>query len=180
MTKITSELIWKGEKYILEYCDADNFENLPYQNCKQVYGVCFVGDNIVLVYGESGEDGKGWGLVGGHVEKNETFEQTLTREVEEETNMSVEECQPIGVQKVISPTGEVSYQLRFVAKVKPLGEFVSDPGGSVTEIKIIDPNDYRKYFDWGEIGERIINRAIEIKNQSVTELVKNNKKLKCE
>jgi len=32
----------------------------------------------------------------------------------------------------------------------------------VTEIKLIDPKDYKQYFDWGEIGERIIERALEL------------------
>ncbi len=30
---------------------------------------------------------------------------------------------------------------------------------------MIDPKEYKKYFDWGEIGDRIINRAVELKNQ---------------
>lgn len=41
--------------------------------------------------------------------------------------------------------------------------FVSDPAGSVTEIKLVDPADYRQYFDWGEIGDRILERALELK-----------------
>jgi len=41
--------------------------------------------------------------------------------------------------------------------------FISDPGGHVSENKIINPADYKKYFDWGEIGERIIKRATELK-----------------
>jgi hypothetical protein len=38
-----------------------------------------------------------------------------------------------------------------------------DPAGGVTEIKLIEPAEYRKYFDWGEIGERIVSRAMELK-----------------
>lgn len=44
--------------------------------------------------------------------------------------------------------------------VKPMGDFLADPAGSVTEIKLIDPKEYRNYFDWGEIGDNIIQRAI--------------------
>jgi hypothetical protein len=51
--------------------------------------------------------------------------------------------------------------------VKPYGDFISDPDGSITEIKLIDPKEYKQYFDWGEIGERIIERAIELKNKLV-------------
>lgn len=72
---------------------------------------------------------------------------------------------PIGVQEVTSPDGNTVFQLRFCVIVEPLGKFEKDPAGSVTEIKLIKPQDYKKYFDWGEIGNRIIQRAIEIKNQ---------------
>ncbi len=116
---------------------------------------------MVIVLGEG--TGGGWGLVGGHIEKGETFEETLEREVLEETNMQVLKSIPVGVQEVTTPDGRVVYQLRFCAIVEPLGKFEKDPAGSVTEIKLIDPKDYKKYFDWDEIGERIIHRAIELK-----------------
>jgi len=161
MNKITSELIWRGEKYVLEYDDRDNFDDLPREKCQQVYGVCFEGDKLVLVFGESGSDGKGWGLVGGHIEEGESFEETLRREIVEETNMEMQNCKPIGAQKVISPNGEVKYQLRYAAKVKVLGKFEKDPAGSVTAVKSVDPKDYKQYFDWGEIGDRIMERAMD-------------------
>jgi len=162
--KIISELNWGGDKYILEYCDSDNFDSLPYENCQQVYGVCFVKNKMVVVFGEGGKNGNGWGLVGGHVEKGESFEETLIREVQEETNMKVIKCTPVGVQKVISPNGKIYYQLRYFAFVEPIGKFEKDPAGSVSKIKMINPKEYKKYFDWGEIGDRIIGRAIELKN----------------
>jgi len=27
-------------------------------------------------------------------------------------------------------------------------------------LKLIDPADYKEYFDWGEVGERIMERAL--------------------
>jgi len=71
---------------------------------------------------------------------------------------------PIGYQKVFFDDGElVCIQLRFACKVEPIGSFVEDPDGSVTEIKEIDPKDYKQYFDWQTIGDHIINRALEFK-----------------
>lgn len=163
--KIISEITWGGDKHVLEYLDLDSFENIPYGECKQVYGVCFVDDKMVIVYGGDGNDVKGWGLVGGHIKKGETFVKTLSREVWEETNMEVIYCQPIGVQKVISSDGKVIYQLRYMALVKPIGKFKKDPAESVSKIKIINPGEYKKYIDWGEIGDRIIKRAIKLKKQ---------------
>lgn len=113
---------------------------------------------MVIVLG-----GENWGLVGGHIEKGETYEETLKREVLEESNMRVIRAVPIGVQEVTTSDNKVIFQIRYCAIVEPQGKFEKDPAGNVTEVKLINPKDYRKYFDWGEIGERIIKRAIIIK-----------------
>ena len=49
--------------------------------------------------------------------------------------------------------------------VEPYGDFVADPDGDITEIKLIDPWDYKKYFDWGIIGEHIMKRAMDMKKE---------------
>ena len=35
----------------------------------------------------------------------------------------------------------------------------------MTEVIECDPDDYKRYFDWGEIGERIMERALELKKE---------------
>lgn len=162
---INSTFNWRGQVMKVKYSDFDSFSSLPYDKCQQVYGVCFCKDKMVIVSGE-GMDG-GWGLVGGHIEKGETFEETLKREIQEETNMRVLKSLPIGVQEVTPPNGNVKYQLRYWANVEPIGKFEKDPAGNVAEIKLINPKDYKKYFDWGEVGERIMQRAIELSNQNI-------------
>ena len=70
---------------------------------------------------------------------------------------------PIGYQKATNTVdGTYVYQLRYACIVQPFGSFVSDPDGGITEIKLIDPKDYTKYFNWGNIGERLVRRAIEL------------------
>jgi len=69
---------------------------------------------------------------------------------------------PIGYQKV-DFEGKIFNQLRYVCMVEPYGDFISDPDGSITEIKLIDPKDYKQYFDWGAIGDRIMERALELR-----------------
>lgn len=160
---INSTFKHKGQDIQVKYYDLDSFDSLDYSKCQQVYGVCFYKDQLVIVHGEG--YGGGWGLVGGHIENNENFDQTLAREVQEETNMRVIKSIPIGVQEVTNPEGQTLFQLRYYAQVEPIAEFEKDPAGSVTEIKLINPQDYKKYFDWREIGDRIIQRSIEIKNQ---------------
>jgi hypothetical protein len=150
----------KTVDYIFEYEDADSFEHLEYEKCRQTYGACFFDGMLVIGYGGHKKD---WGLIGGTIEKGESFEQTLRREIQEESNMKILSFNPIGYQKVINLNdGSFIYQLRYACIVEPFGPFVSDPAGGVTEIKLIDPKEYKKYFDWGKIGERIINRAVEM------------------
>ncbi len=154
----------EGKKWSFEYHNSDDFLGLPYDRCKQCYGVCFYNEKMVIGYGGNK---KSWGLIGGTIEKGETFIETLTREVEEESNMRVISAMPIGYQKVPNAYGEGDfYQLRFMAVVEPIGEFVSDPAGGITEIKLIDPKEYKSYFDWGTIGDEIIRRANELYLQS--------------
>lgn len=154
---------YDGTKYIFDYYDADSFGSLDYSRCKQAYGVCFYGDKIVIGFG--GHE-NAWSFIGGTIENNETFEQALKREIQEESNMEILSFIPIGYQKVTNiKTNSYIYQLRYVCKVKPYGPFVSDPANGVKEIKIIDPKEYKKYFNWGKIGERIMKRALELKSK---------------
>lgn len=159
---ITEEYTGKsGVRYIFEYQDVDSFDDLDIDKCRQTYGVCFCDDKIVIGFG--GQK-KTWGLIGGTIEKGEKLEETLVREIKEESNMEVVSCLPIGYQKVTDTRdGTYVYQLRYACKVKPYGPFVEDPAGGVTEIKLVDPKEYKQYFDWGKIGERIIERAIKLK-----------------
>lgn len=150
-----------GVEYIFEYADSDSFDNLDFNKCTQVYGICFYGDKIVIGFGGAK---KSWGLIGGTIERGESFAQTLVREIQEESNMEVLSFLPIGYQKVTDTRdNSFYYQLRYVCLVQPYGPFVSDPADSVTEIKLINPADYKKYFDWGSIGDRMIERALELK-----------------
>ncbi len=157
--KIVSEFTHSDKVYTAEYEDCDDYSVLPNDLCTQIYGACFYEGKMVV--GLEGSKPH-WKFVGGTREEGETVEETLTREVLEESNMDVLEQVPIGYQKVTREDGYVAYQLRSWCRVKPRGPFVSDPAGSVKEIKLIDPKDCKKYFDWGEIGDRIMERAIEI------------------
>lgn len=149
-----------GKIYKFRYYELGNYNNLDLTKIQQIYGVCFYQDQMVVVL--NGKKGT-WGLVGGKPETGESIEQSLEREIQEESNMEVLRWRPIGVQEVTDPSGSIYYQLRVVCKVKPLGDFISDPAGTITKVKLIDPKDYKNYFDWGEIGEQIINRASQLR-----------------
>ena len=62
-------------------------------------------------------------------------------------------------------TGEnkIGRQFRMFCIVEPYGDFEKDPDGDIFEVKLIDPKDYREYIKWGEIGDRLMERALEMK-----------------
>jgi len=143
---------------VVTYKDADSFESLDFDKIKQAYAVClFDGKMVIVFHGIR----KTWSLVGGSIEHGESLEDCLKREIQEESNMKVINFKPVGYQ-MVQTEDNVIYQLRYMCNVEPYGEFVEDPSGKITEVKLIDPKDYKQYFDWGDIGERIVTRALEI------------------
>lgn len=159
-----------GKEWIYEYFDSIKFDELPQDRIKQAYGVCFYGNDMVIGYGGLK---KGWGLIGGSLEPGETYENALVREIKEESNMEIVSYIPIGYQKLTNvENGKLIFQLRYACKVKPIGEFSIDGGDGITEkgitkIKLIDPLTYKEYFDWGEIGDYIIKKAISLKTSLI-------------
>lgn len=153
-----------GVTYIFEFYESDTFEHLPPEQIKQAYAIAFHGDEFIVVNNIT-KPGS-YTPVGGTVEKGENPNDTLIREIQEESNMKVLKYKLIGYQKVVSIEEKIEpyYQLRYIAIVEPYGPFVSDPAGKVTEVIMCTEKNYKKYFDWGEIGDFIVRRALEIKN----------------
>lgn len=161
--EIKSSLVNRsGQTLSTTYHDIDSLDELNGKKVKGVHGFCFCGDKLLIVYSES----KGyWTPPGGGVEPGETVEEAVVREVLEETNMRVLKQKIIGYIEIYEPEGVVT-QTRSVCIVEPIGPFTADadPEGDVTEIKLIDPKDVKQYFDWGEVGDHILVRALELKN----------------
>jgi ADP-ribose pyrophosphatase YjhB (NUDIX family) len=151
-----------GQVVEVMYRDIDSDLDIKDKKISGVHAYCFYEDNLVVVYADS----KGyWTPPGGGVEAGESARDAVIREVKEETNMRVLKQRFIGFQE-ISELGSIVNQTRSVCIVEPYGPFVADPdGGEITEIKLTDPKDYKKYFDWGEIGDHLMERALEIKTQ---------------
>jgi 8-oxo-dGTP diphosphatase len=163
--EIKSSLVNRsGQKLNLIYREDDPLTDLDGKILQAVHAFCFCGDKLVVVYAAT----KGyWAPPGGGIEPRESYEEAVIREVKEETNMKVFSQKFIGYQDIYEPD-RIVRQTRSVCIVEPYGPFISDPDGDVTEIKLIDPNDYKKYFDWGEVGERIMERAIIFKHDLLT------------
>lgn len=153
-----------GESYLFEYYNSDSIDHLPKDKLSQVQITAFHKDKLLIVNNANKFDT--YSLVGGGIEPGETPEECLPRELQEESNMRVLESKLIGYQKCTNlskPEKPIEYQLRYFAKVEPIGPFSPDcdPDGDVTELLEINPKDYKKYFDWGEVSDTIINRALE-------------------
>ena len=147
-----------GQTLKVIYREKDPLVDLKGKDLQGVHAYCFVDDKIVVVYSRK----KGyWTPPGGSIEPGESVEDTVIREVREETNMRVLQQEIIGYQDVYE-SERIVRQTRSYCKVEPIGDFVSDPDGDITEIKLIDPKDHKQYFDWGVIGDRLIERALEI------------------
>lgn len=150
-----------GQVLDVVYRDIENEAEFGNRKIKAVHGYCFYGDKLVIVY--AADKGR-WTFPGGNAEKDESIRDAVTREVHEESNMKVIRQHFIGYQDVSEPQGIIS-QTRSICLVEPYGPFVSDPDGDITEIKLIDPKDYKQYVDWGVVGDHIMARALELKGE---------------
>lgn len=128
-----------------------------------VHSYSFCGDKLVIVGYEEKEM---WTPPGGGIEKGETYTDAAIREIKEESNMKVLHIELIGYQDVRNITKDTfERQYRMMAIVEPYGDFEVDPDGDILEIKLIDPSECTQYIKWGEIGDHLIKRALEIKSE---------------
>lgn len=148
-----------GKRCDVTHVDVDNFNDIPNELILKAHAVCICDNKMLLVNHPEWDI---WGIPGGSRELGESIEQTLIREIQEETNCEVLEYRPIGYQKIVSSDDEIHYRLQYLCMVKPLGEFEADPAGNINKIIWINPNDFKEYIEKKEFKEVVIQRAIEI------------------
>ena len=98
-------------------------------------------DELLIVKNET------WTLPGGHPEEGETKEETLRREVMEETCSTIKDLHYIGAVEVIEDD-ETYYQLRYTARLDQLLEY--KPEFEVSERKLVSLEDLYDYVIWGK------------------------------
>lgn len=148
----------QGETFKSIYHEGeDPTENLDGVILSGSGGHCFYGDKLVIV-----KSGNEWGFPGGAIEQGETWQEAIVREVKEESNMKVLHQELIGYQDFFMKKHSLRHVISFCI-VEPYGNFETDPDNDITEIKLIDPKDFKQYINWGEIGDRIMERAVELR-----------------
>lgn len=160
----TQEVVWKGNKFIVELYDSTNFSDLS--KVTQVQAVCFAeNSNEVVIYKD--KDGN-FGLPGGSVEEGESLEEALRREIKEEVACKLLNFGPLLYVQSYKEGDEnekekYGYQVRYWGNVKPLEEKVNDPAGKSIKRIITTPEKALKKLNWGEKAEIYFKRAKEKK-----------------
>lgn len=147
-----------GKEGNVRYEEVDSFEGIKHLPVLAAGAFCFCGDQMVLVYAAKRNE---WEIPGGGREDGESFDECIIREIKEESNMRVVELVPLGYDTFTYPNNDTRYVLRYAAKVEPHGEFTGDGAedAEITAIKLIDPSDYKQYFDWKERSDAMMEKA---------------------
>ena len=147
--KVTA--IWKQTESIVKF-----------KPLTQAYAVCFTKEGKVLV----ARDNKRWTLPGGTIEAGETPRDALLRELDEEVNIEVLACKPLGVQELHYPNnpnkkfGETFYQSRWVVIIEKLKKRAPDPcNGRIFTRKFVNPAEFHRYIDWGPVHKEVFRLA---------------------
>lgn len=151
LSMFNSGFSYKGVDYSVEFHSLIG-KKVPDEDWCQVYVVGDLDGKVpVVIYDKKGKESRN--LPGGGVEAGESFEDALRREVLEELNMEVLSFEPLGHQINHGSDGKIYHQLRVYAKLKKLGEFKKDIGGSVIGYELVDIKNLNKVISWGEVGD---------------------------
>jgi len=152
----------KTEEFVKEDYKYENFEidEKIEINPTIVHAICLVDAEQVLI--TQHKDGT-YRLPGGTVEPGESTEQTLRREIYEETAAKVLEYRMLTYSKVWPEDDEshVEYHLKCWAKVELLDESVKDPSGSSIDRLVVTLEELREKIKWSDNKEALLQLALE-------------------
>ena len=160
---------YNGKPIRVNWFDINSKEDIPNLNWKQVYAIGEIGDNgqVAIVHYPDDHDN----LPGGTTEPGESIEQTLKREIYEETGMKVLSWETLGYQEWIKlgPDPVSSFALRVYAKLAKGEKFTSDSGGEVIGHSFVPLDKLNDYINYGIVGNRMIELAKNIRSKNNTE-----------
>lgn len=121
-------------------------------------GAVVVCDGKVLLEKRKGEPGKGkWTIPGGLVELGERAEETVVREVKEETNLAVEQPELIDVVDNISADEKGDIKYHFVI----IDYFVKLEGGVLAAgtLKAADDAEELRWVGFGDVENHDLTKS---------------------
>lgn len=129
-----------SENCKIAWCEGFDIQNQRYT---QVSGYVFNEQNQLLIV----KNGNTWTIPGGHPENGEAKEETLNRELMEESCVTLDNAHYIGTVEVIE-NNETYFQLRYTAKVKEVLPFKQE--WEICERKFINLEDLPSYIKWSK------------------------------
>lgn len=151
------------QRYDITQVDVDSFAGVPDDLIKKAHAVCSWSNKLLLVHHPQWDV---YGLPGGTREAGETIEQSLGREILEETNCQVTRFRPLCYHKVVGANGDTHYRLNYLCDIQPIGEFKTDPAGNIDRIIWIAPHEYPKYIEKKPYKLAVMERTLELLNGS--------------
>lgn len=117
----------------------------------QASGVCFDEQGRILLLKQ---EGKKWNIPGGTPEGSETPEETLRREVYEETTVKLGKCEPIAYQEVREDGILTKYQVRFACLVDSIEpQKIDPPKGKIHQRLFVEPERAMDYIEYPQFKE---------------------------
>lgn len=168
MLQFSTAYIYKNINHYKIDVHTGSFDEIDLSQAIQSYGIILNQENELLLCYNS--DSGFWILPGGTVEAGETTIDTLIREVYEESAVVVDAktIEPAFYQEVFEVIKEddstdgkeeekfEALQVRYIARPERIDKFISDPGGSMTEVKWVKLEELGDYLKWGETNNLII------------------------
>jgi len=149
-----------GERCDIHHVDVNHFDDIQDDLKLKAHAVCLYNSKMLLINHPEWDI---WSIPGGTRDPGESIEETLKREILEETNCEVIDYRPIAYQKVVSPDGETChYRLQYLCNVIPVGDFKKDPAGNINKIKWIQPSEFETYIENKEFKRLVIRKALEL------------------
>jgi hypothetical protein len=164
MKTITEEWIAdSGRKVITTWHPTQEQPKFKDLSSLHAHVIAFTKEGKVIVIRDPGA--ASWNLPGGTVEKNETPEQALVREVDEEIDTDLEEFAIIGYNAHIFPEHEhikTKYNITYAGIIRKIRDQTIDPAmGAFMDMKLIEPSEFNTHIVWGEIGKDMFKKAKE-------------------
>ena len=155
---------WQYRGRTITFSWAGDAEVVP----ARAYALAFTAEGKMLLVGGAPGDSGCW-LPGGGIERGETPEAALVRELAEEAAATVHEMERLGVQRVDDPASGREYQVFYWCRVTLADEFV--PQHEVRLRHLVAPEAFLDTLFWGRDDPKaavLLQRALEIERQATS------------